>query len=237
METNGLLNLSAVNPPTSDDKPSGRKMIAQNFDTFLQLLTTQLRNQNPLEPLDTNEFTNQLVQFSSVEQIIETNKHLEQISQLSATNMAAASVSYIGKTVIADGATQNLENGQANWFYEIKQDAPQSTMIIRDANGNTVSSQNVALKTGRHKLTWNGQDTNGRFLPEGRYTLQLSAKNQSGARVRVTTSIAGQVDSVDLSKQDPVLNIGESRIKLSEIKQIGTAPDDRDADRQLSSDI
>ena len=145
MELSGLGALSGIGTAVSD-----RKTIAGNFDTFLQLLTTQLKNQSPLDPLDTNEFTNQLVQFSSVEQAIKTNEQLELLTRLSAANMATAAVSYIGKTITADGSTSELKNGEATWIYKVENDAPKSTLIVRGETGKTVSAQEASLQAGNN---------------------------------------------------------------------------------------
>ncbi|MDC9700786.1 MAG: flagellar hook capping FlgD N-terminal domain-containing protein [Alphaproteobacteria bacterium] len=203
---------------------TNRKSIAENFDTFLQLLTTQLRNQNPFDPLDTSEFTNQLVQFSGVEQTIATNKHLETISNLSATNMAIATVSYIGKTIIADGSVKKLENGQTSWIYKAQAEAPKSTMIIRDEKGKTILSREIDLKAGTHEMVWDGKDNSKIPLPEGNYRLELIGKNHQGGYVRVDTAVSGYIDGIDLSEAEPILKSGNKRIRLSTIKHIGQAP-------------
>ena len=106
--------------PTSSLSASG-KSIAGNFDTFLQLLTTQLKNQNPLDPLDTNQFTQQLVQFSSVEQQLKTNDFLSALGagQL-ANSVQTNAVNYIGKTVTAAGVRSELTNGKAVWNFSLK---------------------------------------------------------------------------------------------------------------------
>ncbi|MEO0962032.1 MAG: flagellar hook capping FlgD N-terminal domain-containing protein, partial [Pseudomonadota bacterium] len=98
---------------------SASSKLNTDFDTFLTLLTTQLKNQDPLEPLDSSEFTNQLVQFSSVEQNIATNQNLEQLLNLTFANFATDAVGYIGKEVVAESPTAILTNGTANWDYEL----------------------------------------------------------------------------------------------------------------------
>ena len=99
---------------TSDSKASLSKL-TEDLDNFLTLLTAQLQHQDPLEPLDTHEFTNQLVQFSSVEQSIQQNKNLESIIELNQNNMAISAVSYIGKEVSATGQKNMLANGKATF--------------------------------------------------------------------------------------------------------------------------
>src|SRR5713101_4768045 len=90
-------------------------MIASNFTTFLQLLTTQLKNQNPLDPLDTNQFTQQLVQFAQVEQQMKSNDQLSTLVSLEKTAQATTALAYVGSTVVVDGSTAPLANGRATW--------------------------------------------------------------------------------------------------------------------------
>src|SRR6476620_1092951 len=100
--SSGTSNNTTVNGSTSG--------IANNFDQFLSLLTTQLKNQSPLDPLDTNQFTAQLVQFAGVEQQLKTNETLTSLLGLNSANTATAAVGFIGSTITADGATTRLSN-------------------------------------------------------------------------------------------------------------------------------
>ena len=95
--------------------------IASNFTTFLQLLTTQLKNQNPLDPLDTNQFTQQLVQFAQVEQQMKSNDLLSGLVLLEKSSEATAALAYVGSTVVVDGSTAQLANGQAKWTLNVQQ--------------------------------------------------------------------------------------------------------------------
>src|SRR6478609_8540345 len=125
--------ITGTGSTTTDSKDS----LAANFTAFLQLLTTQLKNQNPLDPLDTNQFTQQLVQFSGVEQQLKTNDFLASLVTANANTTNSNAVSYIGKTVTASGVRSELVNNQAQWNFSIK-DAAAVTVNIKDANGNTV---------------------------------------------------------------------------------------------------
>src|ERR1700750_1997546 len=115
------MTVSGVSSSSSSSSVTGtdRATIAGNFDTFLSLLTTQLQNQNPLDPLDTNQFTQQLVQFSSVEQELKTNDFLSSLVQATLNSQNNAAVSYIGKTVTSTGIDSDLQNGQASWSFNL----------------------------------------------------------------------------------------------------------------------
>src|SRR5690554_2489607 len=108
------MSISGVSGTSSANNAS-RATIAQNFDTFLSILTTQLRNQNPLEPLDTNQFTQQLVQFTGVEQQLKTNDFLEALLLNTQSTARSDAVSYIGKEISASGKTAELKDGGAYW--------------------------------------------------------------------------------------------------------------------------
>ncbi|HET7559334.1 MAG TPA: flagellar hook capping FlgD N-terminal domain-containing protein, partial [Limnochordia bacterium] len=120
------MTVSGVNPTSSGGTPSlsgDASTIAGNFEQFLTLLTTQLQNQNPLDPLDTNQFTQQLVAFSSVEQQLKTNTYLEAMMEANRNQAANEAVAYIGKTVTTSGTTADLAGGSATWSFELPQAA------------------------------------------------------------------------------------------------------------------
>ena len=106
-----------------------------SFDDFLKILVTQLENQDPLEPLEPQEFTDQLVAFTGVEQSISTNQNLEDLIALASTNQFSSAVGYIGKTIEADGATTVLENGSATWNYSLDALASSTTVSVVDSTG------------------------------------------------------------------------------------------------------
>ena len=216
MDLSGLSALANIGQAVTD-----RRSIADNFDTFLQLLTTQLQNQNPLDPLDTNEFTNQLVQFSSVEQSIKTNENLEVMVRLALANTATNAVGYIGKTIQAEGTVASLSNGNASWKYTTSAAAPDSTISIRNSAGSVVYSVKQSLNAGTNTFTWDGRDSSGNTLPDDDYQISINAKDANGQTVAVKTTVGGVIDSVDLSGDEPVLIMGSTRINLSSVKYIG----------------
>src|SRR5215216_2921086 len=180
------------------------KGIAENFDSFLMLLTTQLKNQSPLDPLDTNQFTQQLVQFASVEQQLTSN-----------------AASFIGMQVTADGATTRLANGSARWVLNPARNASQAAITIRDKNGGVVATRTSALTAGAQTFTWDGKTSTGTTAPDGDYTITVAALDSSGQGVPVKTEIAGRVDAVDMTGDTPQLVIGSIRVPLGSVKTLG----------------
>ncbi|MDP4021506.1 flagellar hook assembly protein FlgD [Methylobacterium sp. NEAU 140] len=195
--------------------------IAGNFTQFLTLLTTQLKNQNPLDPMDTNQFTQQLVQFAGVEQQLKSNDRLDSILSASKAASSASATSYIGKTVTADGLGGQLAEGSATWTLNPARAAAKATITILDAKSNVVATQTKALAAGSQTFTWNGKTAAGMSAPDGAYTIKVAATDATGATVSVDTAVTGTVDGVDLSGASPVLTIGSQKVPLSSVQTIG----------------
>ena len=201
-----------------------RSGIADNFDTFLQLLTTQLKNQNPLDPLDTNAFTQQLVQFSSVEQQLKTNEFLSALVQSNANSVNTNAVSYIGKTVSAAGTRSELIGGKAVWNFKLD-DAAMTTVTIKNAKGDVVYTQQGELQAGSGMFEWDGKMSNGMPAPNGTYTIQMTGLNAEGKNVPITTEFTGTVTGIDFTGTEPILLIGQTRVNISNVTSIRTAPE------------
>ena len=143
-----------------------QKTLASNFDTFLQLLTTQLKNQNPLDPLDTNQFTQQLVQFEQVEQQLKSNDQLATLVSLQKTAQATQALGYVGQTVAIDGQTSRLSNGSAGWSFNSPKPATATINILNSA-GATVFSGTYSLNSGVQNFVWDGRNNSGVAQPDG----------------------------------------------------------------------
>lgn len=194
----------------------------QDFDDFLLLLTTQLQNQDPLSPMDTNEFTNQLVQFSGVEQQIKTNSNLENLISMQTLNMTALGVSFIGKTVEVSGDTFAMNGTDPTTFsYVVPETATSGTISIKDENGDTVFSTEIENAAGRHDFTWNGIDKNGNPVAAGKYTVSVSATNAESASLNVTTSVPGFVSGLESGDDGSLmLVINGKKVPLTEVRKI-----------------
>ena len=194
--------------------------LAGNFPAFLTLLTTQLKTQNPLDPLGTNQFTQELVQFAGVEQQLKTNQNLDSLVKASNTSSAASVVSYIGTSVSASGDKADLSNGSAKWSYTLDSDAPKTTITIKDSSGSTVYTETKSLSSGSGTFEWNGKTSTGEQAADGTYQISIDAKDSSGKSVKVSTDVSGKVDGVDLPGSSPVLLIGSRRVALGNVKSV-----------------
>jgi len=196
--------------------------LAGNFNEFLQLLTTQLQHQDPTSPLDPNQFTQELVQFASVEQQINTNTSLNTMISLQQTQQAASALTFLGATVAVSGNTAQLANGQANWNYSVSQPAT-ANISITNANGQVVYATSQAVQPGAQTFSWNGIDRQGAAWPSGPYTISISAVGANNQSVPVTTQVQGVVTGVDVSKTPPNLTIGGQSYPLNQITQVLSA--------------
>jgi len=152
---------AAATSQSSIDKLSG------NFDTFLKLLTTQLQNQDPTKPMDTNEFTQQLVQYSQVEQQIKTNDQLKSVSTNMQKSASASAVGYLGQNVQVDGATAPLANGEAQWSYNLPNAASKVQLTVMDSAGKTIKFLSGDATAGNHWSKWDGRDNGNNKVADG----------------------------------------------------------------------
>jgi flagellar basal-body rod modification protein FlgD len=210
---------SAPASSTPTVPPQDDQMIASNFTTFLQLLTTQLKNQDPTNPLDTNQFTQQLVQFAQVEQQMKSNTQLEALLAVEKSAQSSVALAYVGKTVVVDGATTQLDANGATWTVTLAK--PSTTkVVITDSTGQTAFTGTFAMNAGTQNFTWDGKGNDGRAWPAGTYTLSATATDASGQNVGVSTEIQSVVDSVDLTQDPPTLSINGKDYTMDKVKRV-----------------
>jgi flagellar basal-body rod modification protein FlgD len=193
--------------------------LAGNFNDFLKLLTTQLQHQDPTSPLDPNQFTQELVQFASVEQQINTNTSLSTMISLQQTQQAASALTFLGATVAVSGATTQLANGTATWSYSVAQPAT-ATINISNASGQVVYTTSQSVQPGAQTFSWNGIDSHGITWPNGTYKISVNAVGANNQNVPVTTGIQGVVTGVDVSQSPPALTVGGQSYPLNQITQV-----------------
>ena len=206
---------------------SGQQTLDSSYTTFLKLLTTQLKNQDPTSPMDTNAFTQQLVQMNGVQQQLLTNQLLQTlVSNSSGGQGVTSSVGLIGKSVVANTANVTLNNGTANWQYTLGSGAVQGTATVTNAAGQTVfSAPLTGLSMGTNSFSWNGKDASGRQLPDGgTYTLSISAQNAATGTVPATPQVAGVVTSIQQdSTGHTVVGIGKTTVPVTTLSSITTS--------------
>lgn len=212
---------------------TGSTMLASNFETFLSLLTAQLKNQDPLSPVDSNQFTAQLTQMAGVEQQLLTNTLLNSLLQAQQGDGLTGAAQYIGKEATAVWSTTRYEDGEANWSYELGGNAASATIQVLDASGKVVWSGDAPAKTnGMHDFKWDGKTTGGGQVDDGGvYTMKVIAKNGAGKDVDSQVIIRGRVTGVEMYDGKAFVTIGNSimpvtsLIALEEQKAATTPPE------------
>src|SRR5215203_2915287 len=183
---------------TASDKTTG---IADNFQPFLTLLTTQLQHQNPMAPLDTNKFTQQHVQFAGIEQKPRSNDQLKALVQIEKSAQATQALVYVGNTVAVDGSKAQFDKS-ATWNFQSEKDTS-ATITITNSAGQTAYTGSYNLKQGSSSFVWDGKGNNAFPSPTGVSTSSSTGKDSSVNNVAASTELQGIVDSVDLSASPP----------------------------------
>ena len=196
---------------SADQAAGAASSLADNFDTFLTLLTSQMENQDPLDPMDAQQFTEQLVQFSSVEQQIAQSQSLETILALQAANARMSATDYVGRQVTVSSDVSVLENGQARWDYALPRQAASSELMVTDQNGRVVATLAGETGQGAHALAWNGRDAAGNQAPDGLYRLEVVAKDAEGERIDAPVRVTRRATGVEMTGDTVMIELGPLR--------------------------
>jgi len=222
----GVSNTTTNTTTTPSAAQSASTSLASNFNTFLTLLTTQLKNQDPTSPMDSKEFTQQLVQFSQVEQSINQNKNLEKLISMFAAQTASNNINFVGKLVDVDSDTVKLatKGDGGYWSYDLPTGATNVKYSITDSAGNvvrTVTSAVDAAAHGRIQVAWDGQDSTGNQLPAGSYKLSVTATDAQGKTVDGAKVYSrGYVTSLDTIDGVQYLMVGGQQITPDKVVSV-----------------
>jgi len=209
-----------------------QQSLNSNYADFLQLLTTQLQNQDPTSPLDTNELTQQIASLSQVQQEININANLTNLISLYTASQSQSAVSYIGKQVDATGnqidltsstGTSGTTTSSAALVYSLPSTASSATVTITNSAGATVYSAAGTTVAGRNQLLWNGTTTSGTTAPAGVYNFTVTATDSSGKALATTTYTTGIVTAVDTANGTSTLSLGNMSVPLSSVQEVYTA--------------
>jgi flagellar basal-body rod modification protein FlgD len=207
---------SVSNTTTTSTTATAQSRLSNNFDTFLQLLTTQLKNQDPTQPMDANQFTQQLVQYSQVEQQIATNSKLDNMIAAFTGNQTTTSLGYLGKTVTYDASTVSPTSTGATWTFTPTQGG-EYTVRIRDAEGVVVQEKKVSLTANQSsEYAWDGKRSDGKPMGSQPYTMELYSGTGT-ATTQVAVTHKGQVSAVDMSTGTPRVTVGSLNIPIARI--------------------
>ncbi len=205
----------------SSQAASASSQLTANFDTFLKLLTTQLRNQDPLEPLDTEKFTEQLVQFSAVEQSIQTNSHLETLIALQAAGERNSALSLVGRTAtLATDKAAHAGDGAA-WTYTLPNNAASVSVSVVDSLGRPVSAFEGETGEGKHDVVWDGKTSDGDAAAPGVYRLVVTATDATGENLTPLIETVLRVDAVSFADGAAKLETAAGLVDLSAVTRVG----------------
>lgn len=191
---------------------AGSTMLASNFETFLSLLTAQLKNQDPLSPVDSNQFTAQLTQMAGVEQQLLTNELLKSMLSAQGVGGLSEAATYIGKEATAVWAATKVEDGEATWSYELGANATNARLQVLNSAGQVVWEGDAPNKTtGVHDFTWEDG------AEDGVYTLKITATDASGKPLDAQVLTRGRISGVEMYEGEAYLTVGNSILPLSTV--------------------
>lgn len=214
------MDVAATASQANTAAQTARTGLANDFNTFLTLLTAQLQYQDPLSPMETTDFMQQLAQFSSVEQSVQTNENLETLIGLSQDSSYSAAVAYLGKDVVLDTDTAGLKDGQAEWTYNVGGSAANTSLSVVNASGTIVYSTTGETTLGSHTFTWDGIGNYGQKYPDGEYALVVNATTSGEGNVSTSTTVKGRVNGVSTDNGDPAIVVSGANYSLSDILSI-----------------
>ena len=220
-----------VNSSTTAAASSGSSAITQtgtsalgqlsgNFSDFLTMLMTQLKNQDPSSPMDANQFTSELVQFSSVEQQINTNGNLTQLIQLTQASQVEQSASLIGKPVTVNSPQLALQKGAAEVNFNTETAEPVAVTIY-NSSGASVQTASLTSSAGANTWKWDGKAANGTTMPDGAYKVSITAVGVNGAAAQIPFTVTGTATSVQNNSGTVQVQMGGLTLPFSAVQSVG----------------
>ena len=217
MDIGAIAQQAASTAQNNTGSALGATKLADTFDKFLTLLTTQLKHQDPLDPMKSAEFVNQLVQFTEVEQTISTNQTLEKLLDMQTKNRAISAVGLIGQFAEIEGRQLPLTDGAAEIVYHLPETSATTDVAVLNQAGQVVFSAVGDTSPGKHSIVWDGKDRNGVQLPDGEYTIFVSAKDAENNNITVPTGAVARVTGVETGADEVILSFGASRVPFDSV--------------------
>lgn len=201
------------------NRPAGPRLSA-DLGTFLTLLTTQLRNQDPTKPMDTETLTQQLVQFSTVEQQLQGNQTLSRLLELQQAGQLAGAASLVGRRVTLETDRLPLQDGTAEVVLPPAGRAGSAVVEVRDGAGAVVRTATVNLAAGTTRWSWDGRDSRGMARPDGAYTVAVGGRAADGTTVPLNFSVGGRVTGATREEGELRLRFGSASIGFDRLREL-----------------
>lgn len=217
--------MTTVNTTTNTGNATGNAASSKlnaDFDMFLKLLTTQMQHQDPLDPMDTAQYTQQLVQYSQVEQSIEQTATLKEMLAAFGTQNLMQASALIGAQVETTSPISGLgATTPAQWTWSAPRDVASMTATIKDDKGKIVDTMKIDATGTTGAFTWDGTTSAGKKVEPGLYTLELEGKDASGTKVATTAHSFGKVTDVELENGSVQLTINGNKVSTADLLRIG----------------
>ncbi|MBE9607643.1 flagellar hook assembly protein FlgD [Acetobacteraceae bacterium H6797] len=199
-----------------------KSTIMGDFNTFLTMLTTQLKNQDPSTPMDSNQLTQQLVQFAGIEQQMAANQTLTSLLDLQQASQVTASAPLLGKEIEVQSTSLTVQDGTAKLALPAAGTATSATITVTGSTGATLYTGSVPLEKDASTWTWDGKDTNGSQVADGAYKVSVTGVTSSGSTTSVDYAVIGRATSVAVDDGDVTLSLGDLTVDYSAIRRISS---------------
>lgn len=222
------MSIESITQAANSSGKSGSALssLSSDLDNFLKILTTQLNNQDPLSPMESNEFTNQLVAFANVEQNIAQSGYLEDLIALQKVSETSNAVSYMGKTVKVDHNEFTHDGAEEHELeYTLPEEAKTAAIFVMNKDGNIVYSSPVETDKGTHTFNWTAKDAQGASMAAGDYHFEVRAVDTDAAEIEgLKYGYTGTVDAVEYGAGSTTLKLGNISVDLGKVTAIVTPP-------------
>jgi len=204
---------------TSSQTSTGKTALGK--EDFLQLLIAQLQNQDPLNPSDPTEFTAQLAQFSSLEQLTNVNESLTKMADSKVDIERLSALDMIGRQVVSDAGTFRYDGNPLEFGYDLEAGAEEGSLYVLNQNGGVVASIPLDdLSAGTHYLTWDGKNASGQAIDNGEYTLTIRALDKNEDTIDGSTLVKGIVTGVDLNSDGTLVTTSAGDYQMKNIQSV-----------------
>lgn len=214
-----LGGIAGVDKDTSTSKQS----LADTYSQFLTLLTTQLKNQDPLDPMDSKDMTNQMIQLSNTEQQIAQTDKMNEILKINQASAVNSALGYIGKEVDYVGGDTEFKGNTVNAKYYLDKAASATKISISDSAGKVIRTMDGDVTVGGHAIAWDGKDNDGKLVAHGDYKIAVGAQDKEGKAVQTTTIVPSTVDGIETSGGQLLLVIGNQKVAIGAVQGVRDA--------------